>query len=346
MSKSLIELITKAWDNNILFSVVLELTNSCDLNCLFCYTDHSKRGKRLTLQKYLSLLDDARDLGAIYLTLTGGEPTLNKNFLEIGAYARRKGFCIRVKTHAAFHDNGLISRIHNEIDPMWIDISIHGATAEIYEKTTGVQGSFKRFLNNVESIAAIGCKVQLLCPLTTINYSQVKEMIALAKIFNVPIRFDPQITPRNNGDLSTSQYALDIEALKTHYLIVNDLFPVKLDFADTESTDDFRESINSRYCCGAGAGSLTIDPWGNVLPCVAWRTTVGDLWTHSLKKIWLSSDTLTTIRDLNEHAESFRKKNLDKIGTVLYCPGRALQETGTVEKLYDDILRQNTAQNN
>lgn len=344
MSKSLIELISKAWNNNILFSLVLELTNACDLRCVFCYTDHDQRGKRLSLEQFYSLLDAGRKLGTIYLTLTGGEPTLHKNFFSIGSYAAEKGYCLRIKTHAAYSDSRIIQRIKQEIDPLWIDISLHGADEETYEATTGVKGSFKRFLRNLAEFASLDCRIQLLSPLTTINYHQVGKMVDLANSLGLPLRFDPQITPRNNGDKSTNIYSLDEENLAEYYRYVNTTLYPEFDFADPESLDLNRDSIESRYCCGAGAGSLTIDPFGNVFPCVAWRTSLGSIRNQSLDEIWLTSQTLNLVREKNEIAENFRKINLDKIGTVLFCPGRAIQEEGKPDILYSDVVVHNRVQ--
>ncbi|MBN2381528.1 radical SAM protein [bacterium] len=350
MTESLIGLITKAWNNHILFSMVLELTNRCDLNCVFCYTNHSKKGKRLTKEKYFSLIDQGRDLGTIYLTLTGGEPTLHKDFFAIGSYAARKGYCLRIKTHGSFGDVNLIERIKQEINPMWIDLSFHGSTAEIYEKTTQVKGSFQRFMTNLDKFTTTGARLQLLCPLTRLNFHQVKEMIDLSKQFNLPIRFDPQITPRDNGNRSSQIYALNFDELVQHYQTLMDYDPAmqkftqEIDSPDFESTDTIRAKIISKYRCGAGVGSLTIDPFGYALPCVAWRDQIGNLWHNSLHQIWMSSSKLQKIRMQNETAENFFQENHERIGPVLFCPGRALTELGTVTELYDDIDRQNHAQ--
>ena len=41
------DVVQRAWRNNTLLSVLLELTYACNLNCSFCYNDRSHRGRPL-----------------------------------------------------------------------------------------------------------------------------------------------------------------------------------------------------------------------------------------------------------------------------------------------------------
>ena len=41
------DLAARTWDENRLFSVLIELTYRCNLDCFFCYNDLGMRGKPL-----------------------------------------------------------------------------------------------------------------------------------------------------------------------------------------------------------------------------------------------------------------------------------------------------------
>lgn len=77
--------------NNKLTRVFLELTNQCDLSCIFCGDDENRANRRtscskwrinqpvITTQKRLSLIDEISKLGCEQLIITGGNPLLNSS---------------------------------------------------------------------------------------------------------------------------------------------------------------------------------------------------------------------------------------------------------------------------
>jgi len=47
------------------------------------------------------VLDGLRELGTLYVTLTGGEPLTHPEFLEIARGARQRAFALRIFTNGA-----------------------------------------------------------------------------------------------------------------------------------------------------------------------------------------------------------------------------------------------------
>jgi MoaA/NifB/PqqE/SkfB family radical SAM enzyme len=84
--------------------------------------------------------------------------------------------------------------------------------------------------------------------------------------------------------------------------------------------------------CGAGSSSVTVDPYGNVYPCVQWRRRIGNLHDASIKAMWNHSDELTDVRRLAVEA----RKVVDGLATsgFGYCPGSAEKEAGQANRLY------------
>ena len=77
---SVSQLLSRAREENLLNSVLLELTYRCNLDCTFCYNDLDLRGKRVSLSDYRLLLDDLAQMGVMSLTFSGGEPLLYKHY--------------------------------------------------------------------------------------------------------------------------------------------------------------------------------------------------------------------------------------------------------------------------
>ena len=77
------DVLRKTWRDNLLFSVLVELTYRCNLDCFFCYNDLGLRGEPLTHRAVPPRSSRTwRDLQVLNLTLSGGEPLAHPDFLR------------------------------------------------------------------------------------------------------------------------------------------------------------------------------------------------------------------------------------------------------------------------
>lgn len=95
------ESLKRQWTRNRLpYAVLLELTPRCNFNCVHCYLQDHHAEDFLSKDDVIQMLDLLYDEGILFLTLTGGEVLTRKDFAEIYAYAKRKGFLMEVFTNA------------------------------------------------------------------------------------------------------------------------------------------------------------------------------------------------------------------------------------------------------
>jgi len=75
----------KEYDNYYFPSINLMVTGKCNLNCIHCFNakDNERLNTELSYEEILDILDQARDIGVHSFTLTGGEPTVHKHFMDI-----------------------------------------------------------------------------------------------------------------------------------------------------------------------------------------------------------------------------------------------------------------------
>jgi MoaA/NifB/PqqE/SkfB family radical SAM enzyme len=66
----------------------------------------------------------------------------------------------------------------------------------------------------------------------------------------------------------------------------------------------------SRKQCGAGSATITVDPYGNVYPCVQWRRHVGNLHESSIIDLWRNSGVLGEVRQLTAAARDAMLRNV------------------------------------
>ena len=86
-------------------SGTFELTPRCNLSCKMCYIHMSaeeqrQRGNELTTEEWLHIARQAVKAGMIYLLLTGGEPMLRPDFVDIYREIIKMGVVISVNTNA------------------------------------------------------------------------------------------------------------------------------------------------------------------------------------------------------------------------------------------------------
>ena len=334
------QVLRKTWRDNLLFSVLVELTYRCNLDCFFCYNDLGLRGEPLRTDQYRSFFEDLRDLQVLNLTLSGGEPLAHPDFLKLGAYARELGFVVRIKSNGHALRGEMARRIRDEVDPFLLEVSLHGATAATHDRQTRVPGSFDRLLANLREALGLGLRIKVNSTLTRWNEGEIEEMLALADGLGLPLQIDPEVTPRDDGDAEPLSIALSRDGLER-------LFAVQAARARTGSGavsvtregDEGMVPVPLEKHCGAGSAGIAVDPFGNVYPCVQWRRPVGNLHRQSIRDIWTASAGLREVRALTARA----KEAVDAFGEagplLNFCPGLAETHTGDPLRAYPDSIR-------
>jgi MoaA/NifB/PqqE/SkfB family radical SAM enzyme len=330
--------IKRSWNGNHLMSVLLELTYACNLDCSFCYNDLSLEGQKLSLAQYRELLGDLASLSALSLTLSGGEPLAHPHFYEIAGYARQQGFVLRLKSNGHALAENVARRIRDEVDPFIIEVSLHGAQPATHDRQTRVPGSFERLVGNIRTMKTLGLRVKANSVLTIWNENEVEAMLALCDTLEVPLQIDPEVKPRDDGDTSPLGIAASTAGLASykHALARQN----KSDETATEPLDSLvasarRETMNGTdKHCGAGSNNLTVDPYGNVLPCVQWRVPVGNLHDRRVTEIWADSVRLREVRQTTKAARRMLEELGDPGLLANFCPGAAHTYSGDPLAIY------------
>lgn len=332
------EAVARTWRENLLFSVLLELTYRCNLDCVFCYNDLALSGRPLGRERYLSLLDELRALEVLHLILSGGEPLAHPDFFAIGARGRELGFAVRIKSNGHALRGELARRLRSEVDPFLVEVSLHGAAPASHDRQTRVPGSFERLLGNLEEMRALGLRVKLNCTLTAWNEGELEAMFELAERLGLPLQFDPEVTPRDDGDRGPLSIQASREGLIRLFTLQRERAagagagPVPAVAREGDQVAGPAPAAGKH--CGAGSSSLTIDPYGNVYPCVQWRVPVGNLHEAKVAELWAGSPVLEEVRRGTERARAAVAAVGPGGRLMAFCPGQAAAETGRPDGLY------------
>jgi MoaA/NifB/PqqE/SkfB family radical SAM enzyme len=96
----------------------------------------------------------------------------------------------------------MADRVKAEVDPYVVEVSLHGATAEVHDRQTRVPGSFERLLANLKGAGEAGLRLGVITTPTAWNGHQIEDMIALCDGLGIPIRFRGPVGPRDNGHIA------------------------------------------------------------------------------------------------------------------------------------------------
>lgn len=333
-------IVSRTWKENVLFSVLLELTYKCNLDCYFCYNDLELRGKPLSEEQYFELLDELVKLQVLHLVLSGGEPLAHPAFFRIGARARELGFVTRIKSNGHALNERLAIRVKNEINPFAIDVSLHGASPETHDRQTRVPGSYRRLLANIRIMKDLDLRLKLNAVLTAWNEHELEQMFEVADRFEIPIQMDSTVTSRDDGDSEPTQISASRESFRRLMAIQAQREPERF-----QQKTDTAGTANSKTCdgnpvesegkhCGAGSSTLAIDPYGSVFPCVQWRRPLGNLHQQNIHKIWQRAPGLGEVRELTAGVKIRLLEFDEAVSQMGFCPGLAELESGSPTEIY------------
>jgi radical SAM protein with 4Fe4S-binding SPASM domain len=316
----LAEMNQKALGLGIPLSVHLDVTYRCNERCVHCYLDHDDHGEMSTAE-IKDILNQLSDAGVFFLTLSGGEVLMRRDFFEIVEHARRLLFNVKMKTNGVMIGEAQAKRIR-ELGVEQVQISLYSHRAEIHDAITKIPGSFKRTVQAIRFLKSQGLKVVIANVLMASNLFDNTGVMALAKDLGVPYTLDPTVSPKMDGD--TSILALRIPGSELQQVFRNkELVGNVEEFCAPPPAPG--EDIMDGLPCSAGHTACYITPYGDVFPCVQFPLPSGNLRQQKFADIWHNSPQLNEVR-------SIRARDLPTcstcahVGTCTRCPGLAYME--------------------
>jgi radical SAM protein with 4Fe4S-binding SPASM domain len=316
----LAEMNQKALGLGIPISVHLDITYRCNERCVHCYLDHDDHGE-MTTAEIEDVLNQLSDAGVFFLTLSGGEVLMRRDFFEIVEHARRLLFNVKVKTNGVMIREAHARRIR-QLGVEQVQISVYSHRPEVHDAITKLPGSLKRTIDAIRFLKSQGLKVVIANVLMASNLFDNTGVMALAKELGVSYTLDPTITPKMDGD--TSVLALRIPGSDLKQVFHSEELVGNVDeFCAPPPTPG--EDIMDGLPCSAGHTACYITPYGDVFPCVQFPLPSGNLRRQKFAEIWQNSPQLNEIR-------SIRARDLPTcstcahVGTCTRCPGLAYME--------------------
>lgn len=284
--------------------LLAELTYRCPLQCAYCSNplDFSQYRNELTTDEWLSVLRQAREMGAAQLGFSGGEPLVRRDLETLVSHARELGFYTNLLTSGV----GLTEKRVNTLAEAGLDhiqISLQAADPELSAILAGSQKAHANKLAMARAVKAAGYPMVLNVVLHRHNIDQIDELIALCDELGA-----------DAVELANCQY-YGWAFLNRHALL-----PTQEQLIHAEAvTERWRDKLarqgrqmsllfvvpdyfeNKPKPCMGGWGSIfmAVAPDGTALPCHSARElplTFPNTRDTPLADIWRSSDAFNAFR--------------------------------------------------
>jgi radical SAM protein with 4Fe4S-binding SPASM domain len=330
MSGLIVKMAAKALKLNVPLSVHLDLTYRCNERCIHCYLDHDDHGE-MTTAEIKDLLDQMADAGVFYLTLSGGEILMRRDFFEIVEHARARTFCIKLKTNGVLIREKEAERLR-ALGVESVQISVYSHRPEVHDAVTKMPGSFRQTIEAVRFLRKQGLHVTMANVLMVQNAQDYSGVKALAAELGASFTMDPTITPMMDGNRSTLELNVDKAALKEVYRDAALVGNVEEFCAPPQGVD---EEALDMLPCSAGHTACYVSPYGDVYPCVQFPLPTGNVRTTKFLDIWRDSPQFKevrsiTLRDMPSCSQCTHG------ATCTRCPGLAYMEGNMRGPSYQD----------
>jgi pyrroloquinoline quinone biosynthesis protein E len=314
-------------------ALLAELTHRCPLRCPYCSNplNLARSGNELDTATWSRVFDEAAELGVLQVHLSGGEPLVRRDLVELVAAATASGLYINLITSGIRLDADRLARLV-EAGLEHVQLSVQDSDFRSGDQIAGLAGAQQTKHRVAGMVRAAGLPLTVNAVVHRQNLEHLEEIIDLA----VSLRADRLEVAHvqyygwalaNRAALLPSRRQLDtatatIEAARARLagrLIIDYVLP------------DYH-AHRPKACMGGWARRfLNITPSGRVLPCHAAETlpdlrfpTVAEA---SLSEIWYHSAAFTRFRGtawMAEPCRSCERRELDWGG----CRCQAFALTG------------------
>lgn len=169
------------FNKTLLRSVELMVENACQAGCDFCYADTiMKTAKhKLTVDEIQNIWDECYKLGAIHVNLTGGEPLLRSDIVDVVKACHPEDTLVSIVTNGQ-----LIGKYVKPLADAGLNtfqISIDSADPKLHNLWRKVPGLWEKAIEGIKLAHDHGITVCLSTVLTPTNKEEFDKVLVLAE---------------------------------------------------------------------------------------------------------------------------------------------------------------------
>ena len=278
----------------------IELTSRCNFKCKYCYRSaevaSSDNQTQFTLpgQEILQILGKMSKGGVSVIELTGGEPLLHPDILEIIDYCGKNFTLCALLTNGTYVTEEIAQALENAGNFL-IGISLDGPNEEIVDELAGYRGAYKKICNSFRILAEHNLLARAGMTVIPENIDYIEDTLLLAK--------ECRVSAFTASTIMMMGRASEMELKQEHLCrFVRNMAELSEKYPDIllQTGAKGKEFAEKRGNCGAGYQGFAIGPNGDVRACLVncqkW-SVIGNLLSEDYETVF-SSPKIKRFRNL------------------------------------------------
>ncbi len=247
--------------------VLWEITNKCNYKCKYCiFNSGVCNDDELTYEEAKKVIDQLKEKNFKYLKVTGGEPFIRKDIIDILKYASDKDMIVDISTNASLINENMIENLKN-VNLEMIHVSLDGPSKEIHEIVRGIN-TYERTIKGIKYLKETNKYIRIGTVIFNNNEDYLEDIIKLCTslkvnevIFSI---MEPVGRMLNDNRLVTT---------KSLNVLTNILESLTLKYPEIVINYNWNPNkVNNSKTCPAGKRFIYINNKGNIAPCT-WVVT-------------------------------------------------------------------------
>lgn len=285
--------------------IYLNITNKCNLKCMYCYDKKSRVSKdtrTLLLEDYKEIARDSKKLGLKRICITGGEPFVNRDWFEIGRAFYEAGVSISFSSNGTLITEDCAKRLKMlEAD---VQISLDG-NEDVMHFITRVPNTFSKIIKSIKLLKNEGIKITLNSVISKHNKNMIRYINKISQEENIITRINFYHDSFNDGEGKIAP--LSIEEIDEVIYEVNYMAKTNKNLVMALPPLLTPENINVTVNPGCGwayhvagvlnNGDVTVCGLASGLP----ELVAGNILESSFYKIWTESELFKKLRKNDVH---------------------------------------------
>jgi cyclic pyranopterin phosphate synthase len=270
-----------------ILSLRITLTNRCNVNCLYCHHDGMvKSHEEMTADELYTICKIAKKIGVRKIRLSGGEPLLKKDIVEIVENIASLDF-----KDISMTTNGiLLEKYAKDLKDAGLDrvnVSLDTLNREKFEfitKKDYLEDAKRGILKAVE-VGLYPVKINMVV-MKDINQDEIDDMFEFCKQHNIVLQLIELIESENcDDDKFSEDYHYKLDDIEKELADIADdvrerefMQGRKKYYIDGGEIEVVKPVDNAKFC--AKCSRLRITPDGKIKPCLLRNDNLVELISH------------------------------------------------------------------
>lgn len=309
------EFLEKNSEGGKIDTIMIRILKKCNSHCTFC--DFWKSNDEMSIDKIKNIISNAKSLQVKEICLTGGEPTIHKNFFEILEMIQKSGLVYSFITNGSNLNDEFLKKLM-KFPPNKLFISIDSSTEKIHDDLRATPGLYKKARGGIQKLNKFSNRPKLIVNYVISNksYLDLPKMVELSEemgfdeinLFNIKkvdaLYLDEmQITEYNS--IIVPKF---LKVLKDHKVVLrNDnpyIFGMTRDEIENSTNGDYSSLNYYNKKCFLSRKMIFIECSGEVYPCnnspyKSKNFILGNIFEKSLEEIIKSEQYLKIVNSIN-----------------------------------------------